>query len=162
MYKIPHTWHVKTLLKENFSGCNFEPLFINLHNVDVYVQVQANKKFSGNIENILYLNGIRCMMLLRCTLYKHSRVILKTIHKLIRQNIWNMLKIWEWIHMKLICPWCIRLKFNHVFIHNLHDDYTHTHTMKKFYNSTLNVICIHWNYHEDIWSEIIRLWNKNA
>ena len=68
MYKIPHTWHVKTLLKENFSGCNFEPLFINLHNVDVYVQVQANKKFSGNIENILYLNGIRCMMLLRCTI----------------------------------------------------------------------------------------------
>ena len=22
----------------------------------------------------------------------------------------------EWIHIKLICPWCIRLKFNHVFI----------------------------------------------
>ena len=73
--KYPIHDTLKYFWKRFFSGCNFEPLFINLHNVNhciIYIRTNTKKsrtvfKKEINAWNTPYLMAFRCMMLVRCS-----------------------------------------------------------------------------------------------
>ena len=104
--KYPIHDTLKDFWKRFFSGCNFEPLFINLHNVNhciIYIRTNTKKsrtvcKKEINIRNTPYLMAFRCMMLVRCsTLFTIlPKRKCKRYCEVKRLNLWkHMLKILE-------------------------------------------------------------------